>query len=501
MSEYYESRTRTPQRVLTPEQRQRQQINAIVDSAMRTAQARQQQEIANLQKKHESEKRQLEQKLNSLNSQFRDNIVQHQQRLIQMQEKYDTQLSQAIANAERLREQDRTRIEGELHNAIDSVNATIADLRTSTQRALDATNINLENLRVTTNHALHEQQIQINNIVSEVHNDKEKAATIRHALEDSYREQLSIVREKNHQKYAPNQLDAINARVEGMALPDESACAVLHSAYTDLLTLDTNIEQARMAYEAKHIITLKAAEEVLIKMNKNRNGIAVTDGENNELVDEETGEIVRIELDFWTEGEYSKLTKQLNSIKDSITRGIDNPQYTINDLDAALKEIESIDSQQNEMVIDSIQRGKASQIRANMGDIIEEHLRGQRYKVIFSDYEEHDPRNAYIIKLTDGSSKIVFVINPENDENNSVVSRIIDSDLPEPQKVALNQDVISILEDAGLATSNGGCKRHDYCSDSAWEEIYDLDVANQSIPSETRQRAGLRDVRRERITI
>lgn len=501
MSEYYESRTRTPQRLLTPEQRQRQQINAIVDSAMRTAQVRQQQEIANLQKKHEAEKRQLEQKLTSLNSQFKDNIVQHQQRLIQMQEKYDTQLSQTIANVERLREQDRTRIEGELHNAIDSVNATIEDLRTSTQRALDATNINLENLRVTTNHALNEQQIQINNIVSEVHNDKEKAVSIKHALEDAYREQLSIVREKNHQKYAPNQLEAINARVEGMALPDESACAVLHSAYTDLLTLDTNIEQARMAYETKHIITLKAAEEILVKMNKNRNGIAVTNGENNELIDEETGEIVRIELDFWTEGEYSKLEKRLESIKESIINGLDDPQYTIADLDAALREIESIDRLQNEMVIDSIQRGKASQIRANMGDLIEEHLREQRYIVVSSDYENQDPRNAYIIKLTDGNSKIVFVINPENDEDNSVVSRIIDSDLPEPQKIALNQDVVQILEEVGLVTSNGGCRRHDYCSDSAWEQIYDLDVVTQDIPSGTKQRAGLRDVRRERTTI
>ena len=125
MSEYYESRTSTPQRVITPEERQMQQINAIVNSAMQAAQARQQQEIANLQKKHETERKKIEKKLNSLNSQFRDNIVQHQQRLIQMQQQYDTQLSQAVANAERLRNQDRIRLERDLHNAIDSVNATI----------------------------------------------------------------------------------------------------------------------------------------------------------------------------------------------------------------------------------------------------------------------------------------------------------------------------------------------------------------------------------------
>lgn len=501
MSEYYESRTSTPQRVITPEERQMQQINAIVNSAMQAAQARQQQEIANLQKKHETERKKLEKKLNSLNSQFRDNIVQHQQRLIQMQQQYDTQLSQAVANAERLRNQDRIRLERDLHNAIDSVNATIENLCTSTQHALDATNREIENLRVSTNHSLHEQQVQINNIVSEVHNDKAKAASTRHVLEDACNEQLSIVRSKNYQKYAPNQLDAITARVEGMALPDESACAVLHSAYIDLLTLDANIEQARMAYEAKHIITLKAAEEVLIKMNENRNGIVVTDGENNELIDAETGEVVKIELDFWTEGEYSKLERRLKSIKDNIINGLDNPQYTMDDLGVALNEIETIDQLQTEMVIESIQRGKASQIRANMGDIIEEYLGNQRYRVLSSDYENHDQRNAYIIKLTDGNSKIVFIINPENNEDNSIVSRIIDSDLPEPQKVALNQDVVHILEDAGLITSNGGCRRHDHCSDVAWNQIYDFDVVNQEIPSEMKLRAGLRDTHRERTKL
>lgn len=498
MSEEYESRTYTPSNYISPEEKQRQQINAIVNSAMQAAQVRQQQEIADLRRKHETEKRQMEQKLNSLKSQFKDNIIKHQQNLIQMQEQYDVQLSQAIANAERLREQDRIRIEGELHDAIDLVNATIENIRTSTQRALDATNINLENLRVTTNSVLQEQQVQINNIVSEVHNDKSRAAAIRHALEESFQEQLSIVRGKNYQKYAPNQMEAINARVEGMDLPDASACAVLHSAYTDLLALDTDIEQARMAYEARHVITLGAAEKVLNEMNKNRNGITVTDGDNNELFDEETGEVVRIEIDFWTEGEYSKLEKRLESIKESIIKGLDDSKYSINDLDAALKEIESINCQQNEMVLDSIRRGKASQIRAEMGDCVKEHFKSQLYSIISCDYENHDPRNAYIIKVTNGSSKIVFVINPENEEINSVVGRIVESDLPEPQKEALNRDVVCVLKETGLITSGGECKHHDFYSDSAWKDIYDLDVVQQDIPFETKQRAGLRDIRRER---
>ena len=122
---------------------------------------------------------------------------------------------------------------------------------------------------------------------------------------------LTMVPLKNHQKYAPGQLNAIQARLNGIdALSDEAACAILNTNFNDLLTLDANIEKAKMEYEAKHLITLKAAEDVLARMHENRKTISLTDG-NNEPLKDDKGEIVRLELDFWTEGEYGKLEKEL----------------------------------------------------------------------------------------------------------------------------------------------------------------------------------------------
>lgn len=497
MSEEYESRTYTPRHVISPEERQRQQINDAVNAAIRTATIQHQNDMANLRKQHDAERQQLNQRLNTLNSQFKDVIIQHQQQLDDMRKQHNALLSRTIAEAEQKRQQDRKRFEQELNEAIDIVEANVEDLRKSTQRALDATNMNLDSLRVETRRALNEQQNQINSIVEEVHNDKAKAAAIKKALSDFYEEQLSIIRIKNYQKYAPNQLDAIEARLKGIdRLPDVAACAVLNTAFNDLLTLDTTIEQAKMEYETKHILTLKAAEEVLARMHENRNTVTLTDGDNN-VVTDENGCVVKLELDFWSEGEYGKLETQLSDIITSIKQGLNDPKCTIDDLDQALKEIRNIDKQQNEWVVESIQRGNASQIRAEMADVIAEHLEEQRFQVVERGYENGDARNAYFIKLNDGESEIVIAVNPESNDTNNVIRKTIETELSEPALIQRNKDIDNALEKVGIRTSGGACKKRDLDSDEAWREIYDMKVVCENIPFEIKERARLKDVRKE----
>ena len=251
-----------------------------------------------------------------------------------------------------------------------------------------------------------------------------------------------------------------------------------------------------MEYETKHLLTLKAAEEVLARMHENRNTVTLTDGNNNVRTDEK-GNIVKLELDFWSEGEYGKLETQLSEIITVIKQGLNAPKYTINDLDQALTKIQKIDKQQNEWVVESIQRGNASQIRAEMADVIVEHLEGQRFQVVERGYENGDARNAYFIKLNDGESEIVIVVNPESDESNIVIRKTIETDLSQPALIQRNQDIDHALEEAGLRTTHGSCKNRDSNSDEAWKEIYDMNVVCQDIPLETKERARLRDVRKE----
>lgn len=498
MSLDYGSRTSTPSRVVRPEEIQRRQIIDAANAAIQQVNARHMQEIAALRSQRERERQELNQKLKSLNSLFADSIRRHQKQLSELREQYNARLTSLIVENEKKRQQDRMQLKKELDEAMDIVNANVEDLRQSTQSALDATNQSIKELRIETQQRLNGQQQQINNIVEEVHNDKTKAAAIKQALRLAYDEQRSILQIKEHEKYAPRQLAAIDARLANIdSLPDAAACAVLNTEFNNLLTLDADIEQKKMEYETKHLLTLKAVEEVLARMNENRKTVSLTDGNGN-VIKKADGEIALIELDFWTEGKYGELEKDLETIKERVTRGLHDTSFTVDDLDEALQRIQEIDQQQNELVIESIKSGNASQIRAETADVIVDHLEGQRFQVVERGYENSDARNAYLVKLNDGTSEIVVVVNPESNEENLVIRRTIDTDLSEPSLIRMNEDIDKVLREIGLSTQGGCCQKSDPNGNQAWREIYDMDVLGQEIPLEIKVRARLKDVRKER---
>lgn len=496
MSEEYESRTYTPPRAISPEERQRQQIRDAVNAAMRTANAQYQQNVAFLNQKHNEEMARLNQKISTLEGDICNRARMRQKQFEKLREEYEKNINNAMADAEKKRQQDRKRFEEDLEEAVNSINDHIDDLRESTQQAINATNESLRNLHIETSKALEDQQQQINDIVEEYHSDKKKSAIIRKSLTEEYNGQVSIIELMNHRKYAPSQLDGIVTEVGDLkSVTDDAAIAILHMSINKVLLLKAKIEQAKLEYETRHSLTLKAAEEVLARMNENRKKVSLTDGNNN-VVKKENGEIAKIELDFWTEGEYRRLEKELEVIKEEIIGGLNSHDFTVDDLENALQKIESIDKQQNELVVESIKRGNASQIRAEMADIIAEHFRDQRFRVVERGYENGDARNAYFIKFDDGTSELVVVINPENIESNVVIRKTIDTDLSEPDLIQLNEDIDSVLEDAGVSTLGGTCKKRNHNADTAWREIYDMDVICQEIPFETKERARIKDFRK-----
>lgn len=483
--------TYTPKRLITPEQRQRQQMETAISNAIREARGQYQEELRRLQNIHTQERGQLQMAINGLQSQYQDAIRQHQQQLQQLCNQYDVQLQNAITLAEQRRQQNRVLIENELNNAINGVNANIDDLRQDTVNAINIVSQNIDQLQKNTANALANHQEQINNIVAQIQGDKNRACQTKNALMTAYQEQLGIVNLKEHQKYAPGQLNAIKARLNGInALSDVAACAILNTNFNDLLTLDADIEKAKLEYEAKHLITLKAAEDVLARMNENRKTISLTDGNNVSLMDDR-GEIVRIELDFWTEGEYGKLEKDLETIKKQIIDGLNDPKYTTHDLDKVLDRILEINQHQMELVVSSIEKGNASQIRAEMADAIIEHLEGQRFEVKERGYENSDARNAYFIKFDDGTSRIIVIINPESNTANYVVIGTIETDLAEPALIRQGQEINKVLSEAGITTDSGVCNRRDSTVENALRSMYDIEIIRQNIPKEIKRNARL----------
>lgn len=514
MSHEYRSTTYNPP--ISPEERQRREIANAINQAISQAQQRHQAELSRIQQQHANDRQELQQRLNSLNSQYQQTIRQHQQGLSRLRDGFDKQLQQTINQQEAKRQQLREQLErafqrdlgtvnerisdlqAETQQAINAANQRVSNLRAETQQAINAVNQNIQTLQAKTQQALRAQQKQINDIVSEIQQDRAKAAATKQTLREAYDEQLSIISQKNHAKYAPRTLQGIQNQLNNIdALPDTAACAILNQCFNSLLTLDANIEQAQADYEARHLITLRTVEEILAMMHENRN-VPLTDG-NNKPVKKENGEVAKIELDFWTDGEYCKLEKELGTIRDDVVNGLNDPNYSINDLERALQRALAINQRQSDLVVEAIERGNASQARAEMADSIVYRFGGQTFRVIERGYENQDARKAYVLKFDDGTSKIVVIINPEGNKSNQVVIGTVETDLQHHELIEQGKAIHDILRDEiQVKIESEYCSPFNENVDRAFREIYDRDVVSHGIPQNIRKNANLSSTDHER---
>ena len=499
MSNHFDSETRTPRAVLTPEERQQREMDRAIRRAIREANSRYEEERRRLEEQHQQDAQRLREQIEQLNGSHRVFVEQHYRQLEALREEHERQLNEA----EERRQRDREQFEGELVH----LGAELADLREETQgaisslrsetfEAIDTVAESVEQLREETREELAKQQQQIQDLATEVHEDKARALETMRVLMEACRAQQSIIAGKQHQKYAPGQLNRIQAKLNGVdALPPTSACAVLCMVFNELLTLDTDIEIAKLAYEKKHLQVLKAVEDVLKRMDESENSISVTDGEDQPIVDE-NGKTVTINLDYWSGGEYTRLKKKLQEIRDKIQNGLDDPNFTTAHLDEALNEILEINRQQLQLVIQCIQKVKASQVREEMAFSIIKHFKCQFFKVKEQGFENGDRRNAYFIKLYDEYSELVIVINPdESTETNHVIIKTIETELSEPEVDQQNKDINKVLEDSGVEVADGVCHGDHPEVEEGWRVIYDTDVVHEPIPASVKEKARLKDTR------
>ncbi|MBR2368626.1 MAG: hypothetical protein IKA83_00550 [Paludibacteraceae bacterium] len=483
MSENYQTTTRTPVQAISPEERQRREMQSIADRAYARAMQESKQEIANLQNKHQQETQKLNNQLKNLQGTFSATIKQHEQNLNEMRQQYDQQLNKVILEAEEKRAQDRRELTEQMNGAVDSLRNNVESLRKSTSRAISETNTRIDSLQQETWKELKNQQQQINNIREEFNRKNANAEALKRELLRSCNDQVSIIELKNHEKYAPNELNTKRNRLNSIQnLPNESAIAELNHYFYDLLELSSNIDVRKIEFEALYRTTLDAVNEVLGKVEKNKNELPLTDGSNN-VVKDEYGNVVTIDINFWSDGSYQKLETELNEIKERIISNIDTPSYLKENLENELIRVHSIDEKQNALVHESICRANASIIRAEISDTIADYIEGEMNIPLSScGYENGDQRKAYYIKFEDSDNKILVLIDPLDVENNKVIRKTVFSTLNEIEQNEINRNIDNLLEGQGLMVGHGRCVPDNPQSEDAWSSLYDYDVVHNEIP-------------------
>jgi len=411
-------------------------------------------------------------------------IDRQQRQLRNLESQLANVANQARTEAERAAESKVKDLKIEMDYQISGLESDMAEMEQSHRSAMkkqaedfnkglnelqDWTETLVDQLENRVNESFKKQQAQITNIKQSVNQlyqkeaDEQKRAVLMIKDLDIL---LRTVNEKtNHEKYAPGRLKSLQNRFSQLrdgSLPAASLIALALSLTNDLWELEEEILKNKMRFEAMHNFVLKEAEELLKTMHKNRSDIFFTDEEGNKMEDQE-GNSVRLELDYWTKGEYSLLEQQAEKLRSDLEKLKESPKLTEEVLKEILNNLGCIKSDQNELVKIALKRGIASEQRiAISSDIINAMInQGFELKSLSNGDPAHnylggetetDQREGVFAILTNGNgTEISLIIHPDEGltNNHIIFQRNDDSSLNESELRRSIDAVKTIIEKQG----------------------------------------------------
>jgi len=357
---------------------------------------------------------------------------------------------------------DIARVERELNTKIDRV-------RLETQKAItnlrDWTTESLQNQRQEYLEISKEQQKEINEIRTDIANifakeqmNKETAQTF---IEDLEKQINHANQNIPHQKYAPGELDKVRSRLQmsksHLASREQSAISGAQEAYFELVDLREKVAHKEQEFMIWHSATLEAARSLFEVVRSNR---------QHEL-SEGAG---TVELDYWTNGEYSKLEQEVENIKNNLENNADD--LSLEQVQEHLEKLRRLEEKHSGMLKEGIEKVVSSQTRAEMGDIILEKLEDEGFRVVNRGYEQQDQRKIYVVKVINAvGSEVVISIVPDERTNANTVSINTKDDRFYSEAVTQERarEINRILKEAGIDIDGTDCHDVDV------SELYDVD--------------------------
>jgi len=288
---------------------------------------------------------------------------------------------------------------------------------------------------------IEEQKERINRLYKKEVEENEKAKLM---LKDLHILVIASASRTNHSKFAEDKWNQLKRRVEKISkanVPAGSIISEVMNLTNDLWDLEEDVLKAQFKFEIIHNSVLNKATELLQTMSKNRNEVFFTDGEGKNKKDEKGNEI-KVELDYWTKGEYGEIEKQVTKLKEELETKKDSSDLTEERVNKIQEEIEKLKSEQSELIVLAVRRGLASQERRNISKDIVKALKQQgydfkkmenntnAYNYLGSEESPSDFREGVFAVLQNGiGMEITVIVHPNEDltKNHIVFQRNDDS--------------------------------------------------------------------------
>lgn len=234
----------------------------------------------------------------------------------------------------------------------------------------------------------------------------------------------------NHSKFAEDKWNQLKRRVEKISkanVPSGSIISEVMNLTNDLWDLEEDVLKAQFKFEVIHNLVLNQVTELLQTMSKNRNGVFFSDEDGKNKKDEKGNEI-KVELDYWTKGEYGEVEKQVTKLEEELETKKNSSDLTEERVNKIQEEIEKLNSAQSELIVLAVRRGLASQERRNISKDIVKALKQQgydfkkmendtnAYHYLGSEESSSDFREGVFAVLKNGAGmEITVIVHPNED--------------------------------------------------------------------------------------
>ncbi len=291
---------------------------------------------------------------------------------------------------------------------------------------------------------------EVSRSIGEIMDSTKKAFATAVAMYEQAKTELSISQlDPNYARFAPDELMSINKHIElleGKDLSGPAMQAEVQMIMTDIFHMDVIVSNKRVAFIQDQAEALKLAGELLAKAdNVRKNNFEEVGNEHSRLMD----------IDFWTDGCFEEMEKEVRDILQSIIKGQNEAQYSHIQLQKDLSRLRELEKIEDMLVACSRAKMNLSYYRKEQGELIQEILEtDHQYALISKGFVRGDEREAYILRMrrhTD-DAQIEVIINPGEKDGESDVYFRVDSTtyMDSATMISVTEAIAKELEENGV---------------------------------------------------
>ena len=295
-------------------------------------------------------------------------------------------------------------------------------------------------------------------IRDDIRTDRERQREAAQSQVDDLEKLFQLMRsQRTHERFAPGELDSLEARFSVCRGNLESgnfeaALAVGQERYFEYQELQLRIAERQAEWEAYLAEVRRLAEET-------SGAMAAAEGATYTFAEGDMSQEVEAQVDYWSEG---ALTDFRNRLDGHLGRLRDPEKLSTEELKQMLDEVAPMEDELSDIVERAKERLVQSQVRQNIAASILTSFEGTHWELDDSTYEHEDFRKGLHLKLKNpAQEEIVASVTPVETADGGVTSNVeinfFDRFNDERLRQARLKDMHESMHTEGVQVGSFGC--------------------------------------------